>query len=265
MKVNQINRWARNAVIAILCIVCLAMGSSCQLIRPKNPEQYTGYVCYDAHLTCLKKGRELGRTEYAYENDTGTYSVDIRFWKIPKESETQFVYAYAAHSIFFDRGSYIVMQNPDNYVDVLGTWHVEKLVFYCLDLQNVENREPKKREIVSTSDPTCISELVSFALAEPDPAKAEGTITSDIGKREVDDRYSFFYIRAYFSESKNIVWDAEVTSYLSDEESHQRSIYLRLGRKPGNDLYKNMEEYSIGKYCNLNSWVSDAIDEVAAK
>jgi hypothetical protein len=264
---SKVKHWYKCAAAIILCFACLMMGCTNQSLSKEELAKYTEYVCYDSHLVCLKSGKYLGRTDYPYYREYESsgkkfeYTITVKLWKIPKESEDQFVYAHAFRPIL-DVGRRVVMQNPDNYVDVLSTWNIEKLELYCLDRSDIDKeRNPKKKVIETTSDSTCISELVSFALSELDPEKIEKFKTMYSVN---SGGYYDFYVRAYFSESEYIAWDAEADLYF-DKESEQKLVMLRIGRKSDADLSPNMVKYSIEGYSTLSNWISDAIEAFAAK
>jgi hypothetical protein len=235
--------------------------SFCGCSREYLPsEKYASYVCYDYQLACLsvdtKKSKETTVT-YTYEyveNNVTDGSVLVIYQKIPDVSDDQFISGHVRTAPILDVGSYAVLQNPDNYVDVMQDWTIRKIELYYVRVkqQNQSAIVPDK-VIASTSDAECLSACKEFVLnGEDTETNLDGYVS------EYDTSRWQFYMRVYFNESKNIVWEAQIRSYFSDE-LQDRLIYVDKGRHPYAFSTRNDNFVSLVDYPQLYSWISDAV------
>ena len=245
-------------IIAVACIF-LCSCNSCQVI---DAEKYRSYVCYDGRLTCLKVGLSSNSINVTNIDGSREETLKISYRKIRGESDEQFIYANVFR--FLDGNYKAVMQNPDNYIDVWNEWTVEKIdVFYQ------SSYEPKKSKtariptkiVSSTQSADAIAELTEIVVSEKSSGKIEipkGYISEDY-RKDVEPHY-YFYIRVHFNESDNIIWDARIEVYYS-EELQDRIIVMDNTKAPSFYINKEWKEYVLDKNTALYSWLNEAIEQ----
>lgn len=231
-----------------------------------DAEKYTSYVCYDYHLACLDAESDGATAEVTCSEDDGTgHTSKVRFRQIIGASDDQFISATVLPGLLLGASEHVVMQNPDNYVDVLADWTIKTIELYYVDYKHpIEQDELAtipSRVLASTSDMTCASELKECILADHDTEALPDGYTVE---HRNDETYYVFYIRIHFNESENIVWDSELISFLS-KEGQDRIIQVDMGRKPNDLATPSSKNTSIGDYAHLYAWISDAIDSISSK
>lgn len=249
----------------VLCFLAfsLLLLSSCDNCENIDAEKYRSYICYDARLTCLKAGYSSKRTEVSFLNGSEYSTRRMSFKKINGESDDQFVYA-TIYPMILGASEKAVMQNPDNYIDVWKEWTVEKIeVFYR------STYKPKKTEtaiiptkiVSSTQSADAIAELTEIVVSEKSSGKIEipkGYISEDY-REDVEPHY-YFYIRVHFNESDNIIWDARLYGYYS-EELQDRIIVMDNAKTPSFYINKELKKYVLDKNTALFSWLNEAIEQ----
>lgn len=256
------------SIIALL-IMTIVLLCECSSLSERDPyrhaipnaEKYASYLCYDYHLYCLN----------AYDNTDGiktedehglTYQVYYNF--AVGESDEEFICARACWYVPLAIPEVLIMQNPEQYVDVWNDWTVKEIVLYVRDLhdgnlKSIENEDEPARTpssiVATTTDTVYFTEMKEFATADaPQQFDPPDDYVNEI---HLKDRY-VFYIRVFFNESANIVWESAVEPYYS-EESEDRIICIDNGSMDG--LYsKNTKNVSAEHLNALSSFIADEID-----
>ena len=242
----------------------ITLTSSCDSCEETlDAEKYRSYVCYDYHLTCFDVSGKSNTIDYVYKfYDSEAISERVSFQKIDGESDDQFVYA-TAHAIAFGPLGRLVMQNPDNYIDVWNDWTIEKIELFYIDYsQEIKESETAKIPsaiAASTQSANVIAEIKEIVLSETSNEKFE-LPEGYINARQQSDSPYVFYIRVHFNESDNIIWDTKLYVYYS-EELEDRIIVFDKGRKIEGFVSRYTEDISIDKSTALFSWLNEAIEQ----
>lgn len=267
-----------NSLVVLIAILC------CVGCRPKekiDAEKYTSYVCYDYHLICyeVEKKSDVASIpytiDYPWMEEAEELSQTILFRKIANESDEQFVYG---HKVVIMPGYFptpLIFQNPLNYIDVLEDWTVEKVELYyedssspsVEDYRDVKKYKPitKKSELrllSTTGDSAIFEQLKDFITNDEkvqldlEQVTSNGYVWERFGKQSAD-----IYLRIYFNESENIVWETSVESLLS-EELKERIIIIDKGRTVIDICKEQPVRASINDYEQLYTWISEAMDGI---
>ena len=237
-------------------------------IDAKMYKQYKSYKRYDYHLKCFDKEDYITeQIQTKYEDYRGVkYKGKVSLQKISGVDENQFVYAYWERTIkpgnsvkYFNYET--VMQNPDNYIDVIKDWTITKIEiigYGNAKESDYKEDESDKKIISSTTDEEVLSDLKKCILNEKDEEEFKKFYTYS------GDYYSDgyrAYIRVHFAESDNIVWETEFDRYLSDE-TNSSLIYVDTGRN-SRSYWNNSTSFSlIYKYPNLKNWIDNAFEHL---
>ena len=250
--------------MAFVCVVGILSGCDKTSI---NPEKYTSYICYDYHLKCLETEGEKAITEISYQDDltNNEYKQKAWFQKIVGESDDTFIYAEVLSSLPLVPSDKVVMQNPNNYIDIWNDWSIKKIELYYIDgrdpiEQNKAANIPDKI-IASTTDLGCLYEFIELVKSSDDETEKFILPYGYVREHMYDGVGLSYYIRVYFNESENIIWDSQVTSFLSNE-SPTRVICVDNGRNPDGIASINSKDVNIGNYEKLFEWISDTIQSV---
>lgn len=233
-------------------------------------KKYKSYKSYEYHLKCFDKEDYITeQIQTKYENYRGAkFTGKVSFQKISGVDDDQFVYAYwettkGRRGIFGDRyvNYEMIMQNPDNYVDVIKDWTITKIeiIGYGNAKEwDYKEDESDKKIISSTTDEEVLSDLKKCILNEKDEEEFKKFYT--YSGNYYPDGYRA-YIRVHFAESDNIVWETELDRYLSDEKNSSL-IYVDTGRNSRSYWY-NVTSFSlIYKYPNLKNWIDNAFEHL---
>ena len=262
----------RHILIFIVCSLFLMIGllSGCAFNETIdgaiNAEDYINYKCYDYHLVCLDAYSKADSTYIELERTKNL----VYFRKPVAESDKQFVCARDG-SLFAER-EYFVMQNPEDYIDVLQEWTVKKIEFYYRDLDFSDpqnNAKPdyrdtalKPTEIIATTNDSIIVNQLLDAIVKPEIC--EPYVFDDENHKESIKPGLFnyiLYIRVYFNESDVIVWETDVRSYVV-WETQERDIVIDVGKAFFDDTFaRNRQWVAINSQQDLYQWISNSIDE----
>ena len=249
---------------ALLCVMGIFTGCNKETI---DPNKYSSYVCYDYHLKCLEVSGKKAKTEFLYQNalTDATYTESAWIQKIADESDDMFIYAEVLPSLLLGTSDKIVMQNPNNYVNVITDWSIDKIELYYISghkpIEQDQSANIPTAVIATTSDGDTMAEFERF-LADSNEREA-CNIPDGYANEKFDENGSgnSYYIRIYFKESKNIVWDSQVESYYSSENNN-RIIYIDAGKVPDGISSVNAKYMSISDYQNLVAWIYKAITNI---
>ena len=258
LNMNRIKR-----ILLLLLIATFVFCSGCSLRSSPDISKYTSYNCYDYHLACLKTEGRSGTAEVTKIDEANREVTDrVSFQKIIDVSDDQFVYANVF--VLLQPPEKVVLQNPDNYVDVWVDWTIKKVDVFYVDLYKpIDQNKPAiiPNKIISlTDDSDIISELTEFVLADNYIKKFENP--TGYSREYGSDYERVFYIRVYFNESENIVWDSKFMSFYSDE-LHDRIIFLDKGRTPNMCYFPSTKYVSLGKDTQLYKWMSEVIETLS--
>ena len=230
----------------------------------ENSEKFLQYKSYDYHLKCL----EVDENESPYHTasfDLGDGNVttkSVKYRKIIGADESQFVFAHPASSTLTNTGvDGVVMQNPENYVDVFNDWTIDRIeLFYDKNASenNVANTCVVPTEVMRyTRNEKVIQEFKNFILSEKTSEELQNPYAYE-GGPPLEDICADFYIRVYFKESESIVWETRIDHYYMDEQYDVKydDLYLiDCERKPLPSALQNQVKAGIFNYRELFEWI----------
>ena len=237
---KKLKKWLVIISILIIVIIILAVKMAVDSAPSiKNPNKYANYKRYDYHLECIA----IGNSTKIVDRDD--FDGVVRYAKIYSVSEDQFVCLRQSSFLVRDP-NLIVLQNPDNYVDVFNEWTVKKMELTDTN-GNVINTLTEQ-DIIDNFKEFINSEKTSQERIEP---------WSYFGDNKVD--VSHYNIRIYYEESENIYWEIEVSHYTSN--GYGEYIYARQVIDPatGDDSYA-----SIANYPEIYNWLSECFENIDA-
>ena len=231
-------KWIIIFFIALFLIgfACAAIGS-CIESQKKNTDNdaYVNYICRDAQLVCIDKGDWLGW----HIIDVGTSGFNFYYRNIDDFSEGEFVSAKIEPRYFFPYQKDIVLQSPENKINVLQDWTIKKLELYYFDENEFANSQKEgivtkdemvTHSIANVSDDKLIAELkdVWTHIDNTDDFRNDklGTMYNSEDVFSEADELIELYIRAYFEESESLAWDSEIRIYRAKEEHEKDAIVL---------------------------------------
>ena len=218
-------------------------------------EDYVGYKCFDYHLACLDAYSQKAKT--VLEFDGIDYTVQFR--KAVGVSDSQFICAKVCARQPLATADHGIMQNPDDYIDVLKDWTVNNIELYYKSVYDTkEDDEPARvptKILSANSDSIVAEELIGLLTSTVDPGKYE---PGNELKLESDE-YTL-YIRIHFNESETIVWDSHVDIRISSE-TKTRVIAIDKGRTPKAVVGRHSIYVSIENCTRLKEWISAQIEK----
>lgn len=231
-------------------------------------DKYSSYQRYDYHLKCFSKEDHItDRFDIKYVDDgdgSEYHGVKVRFQKISGVNDEQFVYSYWERPVILGAfNEETLLQNPDNYVDVLKDWTVSKIEFIYYDNRHYypdkgivieQKTEETVKIFLSTDDDKIISDLKSCILN--DKTEDELKKYNEYDGNYLQDRFST-HIRIHFKESDNIIWETEVYRY-SSIEKEDSLIYIDVGRETTGFVDNRYVESQIFKYPELQNWIEES-------
>lgn len=265
MRTNCHDHYARLMRLIPMLLLLAVLLSGCKsdpyAHSTPDPEKYASYQCYDPHLFCLDAYKLTDST--LVENELGlTFKITYRY--AVGESDEEFICANVTLNYFMAFPDVRILQNPQRYVDVWNDWTIKEIKIYVQDLHDddfvslYKETEPARtptKVLASATDADCFADMKAFAT----DGAAEGYICPDdyYNEMHVDDGRYRFFIRVSFNESKNIVWDSEISSYCS-EATGERIICIDNGTM-SNLFESDSKNVNISQFDKLNSFVADAI------
>lgn len=244
----------------IIILVALAiLLSGCSANGAHEVDKYKDYKCFDYHLACLDAHEQKMNTTVEFDDIKYT----IWYRKPVGESDEQFICASVKQQHPLSSTEIVIMQNPDEHIDVFSDWTIEKIELYCIDLRSSkplwDEEEPARtpaKVLNTNTDAVVLDEFINFLTSE---AYTEKYILNENYKREIPDDDYVMYIRVHFNESENIVWDSLVNCYVS-ELTYARDIIIDKGRCPEGIAAPSSLTVSIEDFSNLQKWISGTID-----
>ena len=245
--------------LTLSIILVTASFSGCSSSNTPDPSKYSEYVCYDYHLACLDAQEQKANT--TIEFDDLKYTIWYR--KPVGDSDEQFICASVRQQHPLASTAFVVMQNPNNHIDVIEDWTIKSIELYSIDLKNYkplwDEDEPARTpaSIISTNNDTVVwGELVNFITNDE---YSEKHILNEDFEREIPNDDYVLYIRVHFNESDNIVWDSTVSSYVS-HQTVEREITIDKGRLPEGIAAPSSHYVSIKDFPQLFEWISTSIE-----
>ena len=227
----------------------------------KMYKKYEPYRHYDYHLKCCSKEdyiTEPLHTSYEVSDGKKLRGI-VKFQQISDVDENQFVYAYWERPIPLGSIGYEkIMQNPDNYIDVFKDWTITKIEFICYESWQGEPTGTYTNDMVvimSTTDKKIISDLKNCIINDKTEDELKDYKSYD--EKYYSDKYINSYIRVYFAESDNIVWETEIFRYLS-EEKESSLIYIDSGKAVDRYWNANVTQSLIYNYPELQNWIEES-------
>jgi hypothetical protein len=240
-------------------ITILLSGCNAQEVIQTN--KYKEYKCFDYHLACLDA--DENKLKSMIEVDSVGYTILYR--KPIGESDEKFICSSVSKQHPLSSTELVIMQNPDNYIDVFAEWTIKKIELYCINLYNTiplwDENEPARTPasiMSTTTDVAVFDELINFVT---DVNYFEKYTLKENFTREMPNDDYVIYIRVHFNESDNIIWDSEISSYVSEQKKY-RDITIDKGRVPEGIASKNTLSVQINSFANLSNWISTTIDQV---
>lgn len=247
----------KRTLFLLVCLTILLSGCNSQKVT--QTDKYKEYKCFDYHLACLDAEEE--KSKAVVELDGIGYTFLYR--KPVGESDEKFICSSVSQQHPLSSPMLVIMQNPNNYIDVFKEWTIKKIELYCVDLKSTkplwDEDEPARTPasvMTATTDVTIFNELTNFIT---DENYSEKYILKGNSKRETPNDNYVIYIRVHFNESNNIVWDSTVNSYIS---AQSRDITIDKGRTPEGIASPNSLSVSVNSFTNLSSWISATIDQL---
>ena len=257
-------------LICLLAITTLLPCALSSCSKPEeslsDPEKYTSYICYDYHLKCLEPEGKAVKTEFSYRDDFTDIECTERAWiqKIANESDDMFIYARVLPSLLLGTSHKVVMQNPNNYVNVWTDWSVDKIELYYISLHKPITQDKSANiptaVIATTAKGERILDIKNLVNNAPNEWE-KYNIPKGYVRENVDEngREHVYYLRVHFKESENIVWESQVESFYSSTDNN-RIIYIDAGKEPNGVASNNIRDMNLSNYPSLYSWISKAID-----
>lgn len=236
--------------IVVICLCCalviaLSVVMVKKVVNDNRLEKYGSYECYDYHLVALKTTSTRASKIFI------SYS-DIK--DAPHEKFMSVCSVYWPSVMFSALISTYVYQNPDDYVDILNDWKISKIEVFSTG-DGYDTDEPQidlgDRVVATSIDSAVASELVEFI-------KNDGYATD--AKRPAGYAYESFdkgqlRIRVHFEEAKYIVWESDISCYISDDGVDRR-IELDKGKMSGKEPEK--VSASVGELADLYDFLVNA-------
>jgi len=239
-------------IVTLTLIGAFFLHTIFNMLQIFDPTKYSSYICYDTLLSCTDAHDRYERKNIEYNGKT----LSSRYRKPVGISDDQFVCLYVGELLSSNYYVYI-MQNPENYVDVLSQWTIDKIEIYNTNKndQNKERSEPAydiAELLLSTDDEGIIeagiiNDFLTF-INDDNIERKQGMSTGllfDASKRT--------RIRVHFKECETIVWDGEIR--IDDYGNYliQKSDLENLVASPYNGFY------SLEGYSNLSDFIKEAI------
>lgn len=217
-------------------------------------DAYADYVCRDYHLVCTSKEEYQG--VYSIDYKGVTYRCD--YYSIEGVSDEQFIFARVQPRLLGVPGENYILQSPENEIDVLDEWTMRKYEIYYTDSNEEENQDVSiyddreeliKRVVLSDSKEDVLQELKE-TLAN---VEEETNFRIDSGyKRIYPGEAVRYYLRIYFDEAEEIVWETKLVFYQSKTDDSDIIIILdngtfedindvqshKVGLDPSSDVYE---------------------------
>ena len=255
--------------IMVLFALLALIFTGCNNEGALRANDYKNYKCYDVHLCCLD----------AYETqvflpriEEGEIRYSVTYRKPVGVSDNQFICASVKEFLSFPQ--IVIMQNPDNYVDVLQDWTIKKIELYYVSHSSdriegkskpiYEEDEPALKPVKiigTTTDIDVFNEFLEFVLNSNYSMMndRQNGFYDEKKNSEIDDNISI-YIRVHFNEAENIVWDSRI-AYLSSSETQQRYITIDKSRTPENVASTHLDDACINDLPQLYEWIYETIEE----
>lgn len=221
--------------IALLTVVCLCLSLSACIENPNIADSnspYNQYVIYDPHLQC----REVDRTEIIRSQRPPR---SVRYFLIPGESSNQFICGDFGATLFGRPDPYI-LQNPENYIDVLEEWTIRSVELYADDSNNpavsyddTDEFARNYRILLGSFSAEAISELKTAMNSE----KIEFVSTE--GDRRIGAGHCKFYLQINFEQHENIVWEMSVNCFEREDGRVLRGCF----RSPNSEKELYFKEF----------------------
>ena len=216
-------------IVGILLLILLALGvmqgarvfsALCDFFSWENPNvddpesPYNGYILYDLHLQPREVDRTKNIKSQRQTNKNSSYG-SVSYRTIVGAESEQFVCIDYSGALFSVPDPYVV-QNPENYVDVLQEWDIRSVEFYVDDSKNPavpydEQDAFKKndRKLLGTLSQLAVSQLQSFVGV----GSGNDEYVPSEEDKEPGEPHCDFYIQINFRQSENIVWEMHVRCY----------------------------------------------------
>ena len=233
---RKIKKWLILSAIFVLAIIILVVFIKWSFTPSiRNTEKYKNYKIYDYHLSC---DMVTGSSKAVNRDDIDIVGV-MRYKKFFSVSDDQFI--CLSQSIILDNTpNLMVLQNPDNYVDVFNEWKVKKVEL--LDGDKVIN---------TLTDQNIVSDFKKFINSEKDENELINP-SSYVG----DHKAEHYNIRIYYEESEYMRWETLVYHYTAD--GYGELIYVeQIDSETGES-----SKASISNYPEIYNWLSDCFENI---
>lgn len=201
--------------------------------KAPNGDVYAPYTCKDYHLVCLNSGEYLGENKVKISDLPCTFKYNA----IAHCAEEEFVAAWMKINAPFNAGENMVLQGPENDLDVLNDWTIKKVILYYYDINDKRNPDAGDRataedyhivEIAEVEDEALFQEILEMKLnTTPKDGTCIGGDYHLSYDSTLDDKH--VYLRIFFEESDSIAWDSEIDVYESKEIPAQFMVTINKG------------------------------------
>lgn len=251
----------KNIIIILLAACCL-----CGCISKPVSRKYVNYQLYDDHLYCTDAEEKSVRATCHSNNSYGHF--DAR--KLKEVSDEQFICARYKGRYFSTSYVNVILQNPDNYVDVINEWTISSIELYLyVNPEKDEIARTPDKIVVSTDNQDVICELLDF-LNNDEFNNDEyvlweyfNPIASYDNYGQTDGYEYELFLRVHFEEAENIVWDTGILSGFRDQNF--RNIMVDRINPVMNARNRKAIYAPIDDYPELYEWVNTAIETIVSE
>lgn len=212
-------------ILSLALCLCLLLVSCLENPNTTDPNSpYNQYVIYDPHLQC----REVDRTEIIHSQRSPW---GVRYFSIPGESSNYFICGDFGATLFGQPDPYI-LQNPEEYIDVLEEWTIRSVELYVDDSNNPSVSYDDKDEFernyrisLGSFSAESIGELKTAMNSE------KNEFVSVEGDRQIGGGHCKFYLQINFEQHENIVWEMSVNCFEREDRRVLRGFFGHRIRK----------------------------------
>lgn len=206
----------------------------------RDNDAYEDYYCNDYHLVCKNLDERVGK--YRITLSAGEFL--FRYGTIEGISDEEFIFAHKSY-LLFGYGENMVLQSPENDVDVLNDWHINEVSLYYLDYNDPQNPGTFAMatadkyityEVASSTEYKLIEQVKEMQLnTDPDGLGCLNNNGYPDYKNVIPSNYTV-YIRLHFAEAENIAWDANVEIFQS--ETNETEFVVTVDKGAINEDYQ---------------------------
>lgn len=241
-------------LLVAVAFICLFLWWNTQMQQreriTEDNSDYIDYSCQDSHLVCLIEGEPMGQ---CYK-DIKSSSYCFRYTSIDEITEKEFVLAEVWQVAPMSFSNYIILQNPENEVNVLEDWHIKKV-----ELQRIVSQKEETCEIVAECTSKDRIQNIIEAIEMPDVVYMDDNYNEEIYKeyKRIHEDGITMRIQLLFEETDSIGWISEINILQSKEKPSQYFVVLDMGEF-SEELDYIYREILIDASSEFGRWVLEA-------